>query len=275
MREDVERFLASDAYSDTTRESYRRVLLSLVELPTLAELDAVGLLEFVNRPTWGNSQQYVAMCACKRFLRWRFGIHHPALSARIKRVRSKRQRRLDTDQTLRLLLSFDPSTPKGSRDLALTALALDTGLRVSELCRLRLADVDLDSCSLQVIVKGGQWGYGVFSPDTAACIRGWLAFYCPAPGVESLFVSTRTGRPLTREGLQTIMKRWGERLGFRLSPHDLRRTFATLTTLNGAPTRIVQIAGRWQSIEMVELYTRDLDPAAITPYLPVSRLLKG
>ncbi len=265
-------FLASSGYAETTREIYRRVLVLLVQIPALSELSAAGLIKFLTRPEWGNSQRYVYLCACRKFLIWAFGAKHPALSARIKRIQPRLQRVLTIPLALKLLASFNPHEAKGSRDLAIAALALDTGLRLAELCRLEISNIDLEQRTLQVIVKGGQWGSAVFSPETAQYVREWLCFRRAKPEVDALFVSTRSGLPLTREGLQTIVKKWGARLGIKLSPHDLRRSMATLATVFGAPTRAVQVAGRWSNIEMVEHYTRSLDQSAIQPYLPVSRL---
>jgi site-specific recombinase XerC len=274
-KDDVERFLASHPYSLATRDTYRHALLELLNLPDLAVIDAAKLVGFIqSRPGWGNSQQYVALCACRKFLAWQFGVAHAALSARIKRVRPRRQRTLTAVHALDLLASFDSRTPKGCRDLAIAALGLDTGLRCSEFCHLQLADVDLATRMLQVVIKGGQWGAGVFSPETAQYIREWIAVRHVAEGVGELFVSTRTGLGMTRCGLNCVVRKWGVRIGLKLSPHDLRRSFATLSTIFGAPSRVVQAAGRWSDIAMVEHYTQGLDPAAITPYLPVTRLNK-
>lgn len=272
---DVERFLASHPYSAATRETYRRVLLALVDAPGLDGVGAAWLVEWVqSHARWGNSQQYVALNACRKFLGWRFGMAHPALSARIKRVKPRRQRVLTAGRALDLLACFDRSTPKGLRDLAIAALGLDTGLRASELCHLQMADVDLDARTLQVVVKGGQWGVGVFSPETAQYIREWITVRSAKPGVEELFTSTRGGTAITRCGLTCIVRKWGQAIGVKLSPHDLRRSFATLSTIFGAPSRVVQVAGRWSDIAMVERYTQGIDPAEITPYLPVSQLQK-
>ena len=270
MNNDVERFLASQPYSAATRETYRRVLILLVKLERLERLEPAELLHFVDRKGWGNSQQYVALCACRKFLAWRFGVGHPALCARIKRVRPRRQRVLTAKRALDLLVIFDRTTSKGLRDLAICALALDTGLRLAELCRLAAADVDLERRSLQVIVKGGQWGMGVFSEQTAVYIAEWLAVRKGNAG--TVFTSTRTWRPLTREGLKVTIRRWGEQAGFKLSAHDLRRTFATLSTIFGAPSRVVQAAGRWSDLDMVEHYTAAITAEEIRPYLPMARL---
>ena len=273
-RTKVERFLASHPYAPNTKSRYLRILGLAYDLP-VKNWQANDLVKFIDRPEWGNAQQRLALYAFHKFIRWRWGNDHPALTARIKLMKSKRQRVLSVGQALELLSSFDVSMPSGRRDLAICAVALDTGLRCSELCHLLLADVDLDRRTLQVVVKGGQWGSGIFSHQTALYIESWLSFRKPADGVGTLFLSFHhqsIGKPLTREGLQGIVKRWGQRIDIKLSPHDLRRSFATLSTIFGAPSRVVQVAGRWSDIGMVEHYTRDLDADAITPYLPLENL---
>jgi hypothetical protein len=50
-------------------------------------------------------------------------------------------------------------------------------------------------------------------------------------------------------------------------------TFATLSTENGAPTRLVQLAGRWKDIRMVETYTRTLQPEKIKPFSVMNNIM--
>lgn len=269
---EVENFLASHPFAETTKNYYRRILQPLTDLPALETLSAAELIKFISRPKWGNSHQYVFLSACRKYLAWTYGPQHPALSARIKRLRTKKQRVLSIDIALELLASFDTSTAKGARDLAIAALALDTGLRASELSRLRLEDVDLKLRTLTVIVKGGQWGMAIYSPEAAQYISEWLAFR--RGSAVTLFTSTRTWLPLSVEGLKTTVKKWGAALSIKLSPHDLRRSMATLSTIFGAPSRVVQLAGRWSNIEMVEYYTRTIDQSAFEPYFPTSQLVR-
>jgi hypothetical protein len=91
-----------------------------------------------------------------------------------------------------------------------------------------------------------------------------------------LFLSTQgltKGSGMTVNGLKATVRRWGEKLGFRISPHDFCRTFALQTTKNKAPTRVVQVGGGWKGIDMVVHYTRGLELDAIRPYLPIKNLL--
>ena len=222
--------------------------------------------------------RYVAMHACRKFLAWKFGDGHPAIAAPMpKRRVTKTQRWLTPERAAELMESFPTHGAVGARDKALCALALDTGLRVTELCNLKAQDVDLEKRHCQAIIKGGDWGTGIFSEETAEYIRHWLTFRprYAAPGIDNLFFSfqhKKMGQPLTREGVQGLCKRWGRRIGILLSPHDLRRSFAMISTLNGAPSRVVQVAGRWKHMKMLEHYTRFVDAEAIQKYLPIARL---
>ena len=274
MHSQIKNFLASHTYSDATKATYAYVIKELIDQP-FHEWGAGDLLDFISRKNWGNSMQYVALNACKSFIKWSLGQSHPALNARLKRTKPKPQRALTYDQMLNLLASFNTYTPIGARDQCLLAIAIDTGLRVSELSRIQLANVDLEHRTILVVVKGGQWQYALYSPETAAILDRWLAYRKPADGVNSLFISLMQnkfhGQALSKAGIQTLFKRWGIAQGFKLSPHDARRGFAVISSENGAPSRIVQKAGRWSNIEMVERYTQTIEGKAIQPYLPMHK----
>ncbi|RIK31162.1 MAG: hypothetical protein DCC56_02945 [Anaerolineae bacterium] len=272
MNNEIETFLASHPYSDSTKDSYRRILAALVSVCNLAALDAAQLIQFITRPGWGNAQQNVALFCVKKFLKWKFGALHPALAAKIPRIKSTPRRSLDPDKALQVLASFNTHTASGARDLALVALGLDTGFRRQELGSLRLADIDLDSNTAKALCKGAQWGYAVFSIETAHLIQHWLKFRKPADGVGNLFVNIKTGKALTGNGIACIFKRLSKSIGFKISAHDLRSSFATLSTIYGMPSRTAQKAGRWSSIEMVEHYTGNLELESARPFLPMANL---
>ena len=271
---DIENFLSSFPYSASTKESYRRVLVLLVALSHLDHLDAAGLVAFVELPGWGNSQQNVALHCARKFLRWRYGDDHAALTARIPRIKPTPRRVLNSDRALRVLSSFNSLSAGGSRDLAIVAFGLDTGFRRGELCSMQLGDVDFYANTAKALCKGGRWGYGAFSAETAAILQSWLLYRKPADGVGRLFVSLKTGRALTGNGMECIFKRLSKVVGFQVSPHDLRSSYATLTAIFGASSRAGQIGGRWKTQEEYEHYTATLQLDIIRPYLPVKNLLK-
>jgi integrase/recombinase XerD len=215
--------------------------------------------------------------ALKAFYQYALGRKSPAKNLKAPSIKRKRQRTLNSSLAFQVMLSPDTSTVRGKRDLAVICLGLSSGLRESELCHLLLGEVDMEHGRLTTKVKGGDDGDGVFGFDTAAALSSWLAVRVAAPGVETVFVSVggnTPGRPITPSGLRVIFRRIAADAGLpHLSPHDLRRTFATLSHRNGAPSRIVQVAGRWHDLRQVEGYTQALEAEDFAPYDPVSRLM--
>jgi len=267
----IDAFLASHPYAAQTKRTYSDVLHRLLAAVKPDSLTAAGLVHFLEVSGWGNKRQCMALAAIQKYLAWRFGPDHPARMARLQRIEGKPQRALTQQVALQLLASFNPYTPKGARDLALCALALDTGLRESELCRLEMRYVNTDTQTLEVVVKGGDWEAAIYSPDTAAHVEHWKS-HRPACEHDYLFVSFRTGQAITPEGLNRIVGEWGKTIGIQLSPQDFRRSFAVIGTLNGAAERILMEGGRWKSSQMIKTYTRTLRLEAMKKYLPVPSL---
>jgi integrase/recombinase XerC len=229
---------------------------------------------------WGHSMQWVAYNALKGFIAWQYGKSHPALALKIKRGESGPQRVLNMEQVKTLLASFNTMSPKGIRDLAICTLMLDSGLRVSEICRLEMKYLNIQDRHLAVIIKGGRWGKGVFSVETARYLENWIDIRgnFAAPDVKTVFVGIKgntPGRPMTRYGMGIVVRDWGKRAGIgQLSPHDLRRTFAVIATRLRAPARTLQVAGRWNSLAMVEHYTEAITAEDFEEFFPVAGAMR-
>lgn len=274
-------FLAESAVSERSLALYQHILdrfTAWLQDRDPAHLGVRELREFIVSTGWGNSMQYVTVSLLRRYLTWQYGAGHPAARLKVKRKESPPQRSLTVEQVNVLLGSFPTWETTGTRDLALACLLLDTGLREAEICRLELDRVDVDGGRLDALVKGGRWKTAVFGSYTANCLRAWIGArsQIARPGVATMFVGvggTKRGTPITPSGLRCIMRIWAKRVGFTISPHDFRRTFACLTTEAGAPSRVLQAAGRWENIAMVERYTRNVTQEAVRPYLPVDRLM--
>lgn len=272
-------FINSGGWAESTQRQYEYILTRLLEDCDPERLTANGLRDWLARSGWGDSLRWVAFCVVRNYLRWQYGGEHPALILKIKRKASGPQRSLRMAQVQNLLDSFDAFTPKGRRDLAICTLLLDTGLRAAELCSLQLSHIDLEERNLVVKIKGGAWSVAVYSTYTAACLTQWLNERDRwARKIEkSVFVGIGGAKPGTRittHGLRAVMRGWAREAGIKaLSPHDLRRTFATLAIRAGAPSRIVQVAGRWKHIEMVERYTSSITAGDLDKWYPVTRAI--
>jgi integrase len=270
-------FLASFPYAQTTKRTYTNILTRfLAEVSTPQTITAGEFVYYLEHSGWGNARQCLALACVSKYLRFQYGASHPALTAKIKRIKGKMLRSLTVDTKDILLASFDRHTPKGARDLAMASLMLQTGFRCSEICRLQQSDTDTEHGRAQVIVKGGSWEFGIFNPDTSAHIEHWKRYretLNPQGGF--LFVglkSNHVGNGLTPEGLNSIVKQWGKNINIDLSPHDFRRTLATQASENGASDRGIMEAGRWHSQQVFTKYTRNFRLEAVRRFLPDTKL---
>lgn len=159
-----------------------------------------------------------------------------------------------------LLAAPDRSEPIGVRDRAMLEVLYATGLRISELLRLRLGDLHLDAGYLRCWGKGSKERVVPLGGAADAALHRYLAESRPAllKGQRSdcLFVNQRGG-PMTRQGFWKKIKSYGiqAEIGTPLSPHVVRHSFATHLLENGADLRSVQIMLGHADISTTQIYT--------------------
>jgi integrase/recombinase XerD len=167
---------------------------------------------------------------------------------------------LDGSDVVRLLDTPDRGDPKGARDAAMLEVLYATGLRVSELCGLRLHDLRLDAGYLRCVGKGGKERVVPLGAEASAALRSYLDAGRDAllagRRSDTVFVGRR-GAPLTRQGFWKLIKAYGRRAGIRaaLSPHVVRHSFATHLLENGADLRAVQMLLGHADISTTQIYT--------------------
>jgi integrase/recombinase XerD len=176
----------------------------------------------------------------------------PRLSRRLPRVMS-------FDEVERLLAAPDTATDRGALHAAMLHLMYATGVRVSELCGLRLGDLDLQRGLVAPRGKGDKRrlvpvGEVALEHVTRYLreVRGRHA----APGEAALFASPRGGH-FTREAFWLIVRRYAVKAGIvpLPSPHKLRHSFATHLLRGGADLRAVQAMLGHADLETTEIYT--------------------
>lgn len=142
------------------------------------------------------------------------------------------------------------------RDEALLRFLLDCGVRVSELCGLRVADVDLDREMALVTGKGRKVRPVYFGTRTARALDRYLRERKRHrwAHVDALFLSERG--PLTPDGVRERMKVRGAEAGIaeRLHPHRFRHTFAHDYLMAGGQERDLKRLAGWTSDVMLERY---------------------
>lgn len=159
-----------------------------------------------------------------------------------------------------MIAAIDQEKAEGRRDRAILETLYSCGLRVSELCGLRVSDVFLDDGFLRVHGKGRKERLVPMSPRAVMELQAWYddrAQIRIHPGHEDfVFVSIRRGTALSRITVFHIIKQLTLKLGMRqtISPHTFRHSFATHLLEGGANLRAIQAMLGHESIGTTQLY---------------------
>ena len=180
------------------------------------------------------------------------------------KVRNSLPTYLRVDEIDKLLQAPNPATPIGLRDRAMLEVLYSSGLRVSELLNLRIADIDMRMGCVRCIGKGDKERLVPIGRKALEAVAFYLAQArpkfarpsSPPPHNQALFL-TSIGRRLSRVGIWKILHDYGMRLGLRgrLTPHKLRHSFATHLLEGGADLRSVQLMLGHADISTTQIYT--------------------
>lgn len=168
---------------------------------------------------------------------------------------------LTVDEIDRIIGQINLSLPEGQRNKAMIETMYSCGLRVSELCTLRMEDLFLDEGFIRVTGKGSKERLVPISGRAIKEIRLYLTDRCHIdikPGAEPyLFLSIRRGRPLSRIMVFDIVKNLTAMAGINktVSPHTFRHSFATHLLEGGANLRAIQCMLGHEKIATTEIYT--------------------
>jgi integrase/recombinase XerD len=162
-----------------------------------------------------------------------------------------------------LLSQPDLATPRGLRDRALIEFLYATGMRVSELIKVRWEDFEPNLGVIRCYGKGGKERLIPVGKSALRSIEAYLrdgrAKLVKQPDVPYLFLN-RQGRRLSRVGFWKILAGYGRSAGIRapLGPHTIRHSFATHLLEGGADLRSIQIMLGHSNISTTQVYTHIL-----------------
>jgi integrase/recombinase XerD len=188
--------------------------------------------------------------------------HDPTAEIELPRLGRPLPEVLTLDEVERLLGAPDarPGNLRGVRDRAMLETLYATGLRVSELVALRLADVNLVDGYLATVGKGRKQRLVPVGDQARERIREYLETARPAldrgRNAAALFLTHR-GRAMTRQGFWKLLGGYARAAGIRkrISPHKLRHSFATHLLERGADLRAVQAMLGHADISTTQVYT--------------------
>ena len=167
---------------------------------------------------------------------------------------------LTVEEIDNLIESIDLSTPEGQRNRAMLEVLYSCGLRVSELCTLKLSDLYLEQGFIKVEGKGSKQRLVPISPRAIKELhyyfidRNTIAI---KPGYEDFVFISRRGKNISRIMVFHIIKELADRIGLtkNISPHTFRHSFATHLLEGGANLRAIQTMLGHESIGTTEIYT--------------------
>ena len=167
---------------------------------------------------------------------------------------------LTENEVLKLIKAPNTKKPLGFRDRVMLELLYATGLRVSELVKLEVNQVNLNQGYLRVMGKGDKERL-VPMGKTA---KRWMKNYLNGPIQEILndrqsdcLFPTRTSTSISRQAFWQIIKKYAMKVGIsaKLSPHSLRHAFATHLINDGADLRVVQMLLGHSDLSTTQIYT--------------------
>ena len=159
-----------------------------------------------------------------------------------------------------IISTIDLSKPEGQRNRAILETLYSCGLRVSELCALKLSDLYFEEGFIKVTGKGNKQRLVPISPRAIKEIRYWLEDrkrWKIKPGFEDYVFLARWGNGISRIMIFHLIKELAEQAGIikNISPHTFRHSFATHLLEGGANLRAIQCMLGHESIATTEIYT--------------------
>jgi len=134
------------------------------------------------------------------------------------------------------------------RDKAIIALFTESGLRLSELVSISPGNIDWELRIIRIMGKGRKEAYAPYGELTEKYLKSWLSQNKTNGNIWGL----------NQWGITSMLRRLETATGLTCNPHTFRRTFACLLRKAGVDTMTIKDLGRWESLEMVQRYTRSV-----------------
>lgn len=255
--------------SEHTLQAYRRDLEKVIEFCSKQGIDGWPALQVqqlrqlvARQHHHGQASRSLArmLSAVRGLYRYlnREGLcqHDPANGLAPPKGERRLPKVLDTDRALQLLDGGVDDDFIARRDQAILELFYSSGLRLSELTGLDLAQLDLAGGLVEVVGKGGKSRVLPVGAKAREALQAWLRLRGIGGPLDNAVFITRQGKRLSPRAIQLRVKTAGEReLGQHLHPHMLRHSFASHLLESSQDLRAVQEMLGHADISTTQIYT--------------------
>ena len=166
---------------------------------------------------------------------------------------------LSVEEVTKIIEGVDTGGWQGVRDRAILEILYGCGLRVSEVCDLKISNVYTTENFVRVIGKGNKERLVPMGAAAVDAFQEWISERpeAAAPAYDDFAFINRFGKPLSRVSVFNMVKKSALLAGVdkEISPHTFRHSFATHLIENGADLRVVQEMLGHESILTTEIYT--------------------
>ena len=234
------------------------------EIKDISKLDLRAFLQFLKRKDLSSRSIARNLVSIRMFLRFlqQEGILeiNPAEEIESPKTTKTLPEVLSLQEVERLLEQPDTQTTLGVRDRAMLEILYATGMRVSELTRLPLHQINLEGGYVLLYGKGSKERIVPLGAEAMRRVGDYLerSRELLAKGRESLFLFiSRSGKPMSRQQFWKNIKAYGRKAGIkkRVTPHLIRHSFASHLLEGGADLRSVQMMLGHVDISTTQIYT--------------------
>ncbi len=254
-----------DAYRRDLTDLHRHLEKQAKSLERASADDLRGYLQDQTRKKQSTKTVARRLAAIRTYLRFceTMGVDKQHILTQLERPKPERDlpKILNTEQVNRLIAAPDPEDTKFfNRDVAILELLYASGLRATELCTLKLNDLNLQVGALRVFGKGSKERVVPMGRAAVDAIARYLQESRPLLLRErksDLVFLSRSGKPFDRISLWMLVSKYGRKCGIlnEVSPHTLRHCFATHLIGGGADLRVVQELLGHSDVATTQIYT--------------------
>jgi integrase/recombinase XerC len=259
--------------SQYTLRNYRREISEFLEFARhkgVASWDKIDKEIVRDYLLWLNAEEYAKASVarrlselrsfCRYLIREKVLATNPFDAVSAPKLPKRLPRFLSNDEVKALLATPPTSDPQGMRDRAILELLYATGIRVSELAGLNLADVDGPRAQIKVLGKGNKERLVLIGKPALRAVQTYIREGRPkliGKKTSNAVFLNRFGGRLTVRSVQMTLAKYARLAGIKgeVTPHVLRHTFATHLLDGGADLRSVQELLGHESLSTTQIYT--------------------